>query len=154
MSDVRINTGVMENGRHYYPARVFYNHTDAGGIVYYANYLRIAEEARVAMFDAVRGGRGGNPLEDGDFVVRSAHVEYFKPARFGDDLVIESRVYEVGKAYLMVGQRVMRGGELLVEISTKLVYVNFGVSGRPQRVPEFWREKFKQHERKENEEQE
>ena len=50
MENIKPNLGTLKDKKHYYPIRVFYNHTDAGGIVYFANYLRMTEEARVAMF--------------------------------------------------------------------------------------------------------
>ena len=143
MDDLKPCLGKIENGKHYFPVRIYYNHTDAGGIVYYANYLRIAEEARVAMFD-ILGKQNETSYNDvkvlGDFVVRTAHVEYFKSARFGDDLVIKDSIEEIGKVYIVVKQEIMKGEEVLVEVKTKIVFVSLDNSmiGKPQRIPEFW----------------
>jgi acyl-CoA thioester hydrolase len=141
VADVKFNMGSIEGGRHYFPARVFYNHTDMGGVMYYANYLRIAEEARCAFFAMLR--KGEPAPEGGDFVVRSAHAEYMKPAVFGDELTIETDLEEIGRAYLHIRQKIMRDAELLAEVAIKAAYVEFGRIGRPQRIPAFWLEKFK-----------
>ena len=158
--DLKPCLGKIENGKHYFPVRVYYNHTDAGGIMYYANYFRIAEEARVAMFDTLAADdlKGYNDIKQiGDFVVRSAHAEYYKSARFGDDLIMENSIEEIGKVFIMVNQKIMRGDELLVEVKTKIVFVSLGntsaghslgtdksMSIKPQRIPEFWVKKLEQ----------
>ncbi len=154
--ELKINQGIIENGKHYYPVHIFYNHTDAGGIVYYANYLRIAEEARVSLFDVLGSDdkQGYNDIKEiGDFVVRKAEVEYYNSARFGEDLVIESTIEETGKAYVVVKQIIKRGEETLTEVKTKIVFVGVEcgnhsagcplggggvVKNKPQRIPEFW----------------
>ncbi len=160
MINLKPSLGVIENGKHYFPVRVYYNHTDAGGIMYYANYFRIAEEARVAMFDVLASDdlKGYNDIKSmGDFVVRTAHAEYYKSAHFGEDLIIEDSIEEIGKVFVVVNQKVMRGDELLVEIKTKIVFVSVEcgdhkagcplggggvVVGKPQRIPEFWMKKL------------
>ena len=97
---MKVNLGEIKEGIHYFPVRVYYNHTDAGGIVYFANYLRMTEEARVAMF-SIMGAQDKEAYKElqqtGDFVVRSCNVEYLKSAFLNDDLVIVSKVIEVSK---------------------------------------------------------
>lgn len=157
--DLKLSMGVIEDKKHYYPVRVFYNHTDAGGVVYYANYLRIVEEARVAWFEVLgmvdkEGYEKVN--KEGNFVVRSCNIEYYKSANFGDDLYVESYIEKKDKLYLSIIQKVMRGDELLVEMKIKSVFVGFSCgdsdsssSGfctlvvlKPRRIPEFWNSKF------------
>lgn len=142
MENVKYNLGRIEGGAHWFPARVFYNHTDAGGVMYYANYLRVAEEARCAYL-ALAGGRYRGPAPGGDFVVRSCRVEYLKSAVFGDELVVKTWVPEVGKASMVWEQRVMRGDDLLAEIRIKVAYVDPARLGKPQRIPDFWLDRFK-----------
>lgn len=159
--DIKPCLGKIENGKHYFPVRVYYNHTDAGGIMYYANYFRIAEEARVALFDVMAHDdlKGYNDIKLlGDFVVRTANAEYYKSAHFGEDLVIETSVEELGKAYVVMKQNIMRNDEFLVEVKTKIVFVgvqiksesdccplgNGVVVGKPQRIPDFWKSKLEQ----------
>ena len=136
---MKIDFGAIGGGVHRFPVHVFYNATDVGRVVYYANYLRFAEEARGAMFELLAPNVGGS-VEG--FVVRSCNTDYLKSAVYGDDLVVETSVLEVSKVYIVLRQRVMRGEELLVNMDVKLVYVSFEAMGRPQRLPEFWKEKL------------
>ncbi len=150
MENIKPNLGTLKDKKHYYPIRVFYNHTDAGGIVYFANYLRMTEEARVAMFYLL----GQSDKEEymklqktGDFVVRSCSAEYLKSAMLYDDLVVESYLSELGKSYIVLSQNIYRGEEKLVEVKFKLVFVKICEEGsvhhKPARVPEFWIERLK-----------
>ena len=84
--------------------------------------------------------------------------KYYKSAHFGEDLVIETSVEELGKAYVVMKQNIMRNDELLVEVKTKIVFVgvqiksesdgcplgNGVVVGKPQRIPDFWKSKLEQ----------
>jgi acyl-CoA thioester hydrolase len=128
------NFGAFTGREHHFPAHVFYNHTDAGGIVYYANYLRIAEEARVAMFHLLGEGADG-PAHGADFVVRHAEIDYMKPARYGDDLIVASTFGALGRTSIEIEQKIMRAGDIISIIKTTLVYVGLA-SMKPERVPE------------------
>ena len=146
-SNVKPNLGFFDNGAHYYPVHVFYNHTDAGQIVYFANYLRMTEEARVAMFYLLGNtdAAGYNEIKfTGDFVVRSCQADYFKSAILNDDLVVVSKVSEVGKVHIILTQDIYRDSELLVSVKFKLVFVRVCSCGahKPTRVPEFWLDKI------------
>ena len=93
--DIKPCLGKIENGKHYFPVRVYYNHTDAGGIMYYANYFRIAEEARVALFDVMAHDdlKSYNDIKLlGDFVVRTANAEYYKSAHYEDEITIITEI--------------------------------------------------------------
>ena len=149
MIKMKVNLGEIKEGIHYFPVRVYYNHTDAGGIVYFANYLRMTEEARVAMF-SIMGAQDKEAYKElqqtGDFVVRSCNVEYLKSAFLNDDLVIVSKVIEVSKTYIILSQDIFRNDEKLVEVKFKLVFVKKlpdGIGHRVSRVPEFWLNKIK-----------
>lgn len=94
-----------------WPVRVYWEDTDAGGIVYYANYLRFMERARTEWLRAI--GIDQNALlteEQLMFVVVEAHVSYKVPARYGDELEVVSRVAEWGRASLTFEQDIVRVG--------------------------------------------
>jgi acyl-CoA thioester hydrolase len=119
---------------HRWPIRVYYEDTDAAGIVYYANYLKFAERARTEMMRA-SGASHSEMIATFDtaFAVSRCEVEYLKPARLDDLLNVETRVIEVGAAVIDLDQRVMREGELLADLKIRIACLNR--KGRPQRLP-------------------
>lgn len=147
MLNIKPNLGVFASDSHYYPVHVFYNHTDAGQIVYFANYLRMTEEARVAMFTLLGNSdaKGYAEIKQiGDFVVRSCQADYLKSAVLNDDLTVVSKVSEVGKVHIILSQDIYRDSELLVSVKFKLVFVRLCECGahKPTRVPGFWLNKI------------
>ena len=148
MENIKASIGIIKDKKHYYPVHVFYNHTDAGKIVYFANYLRMTEEARIALFNMLgsRDELGYKSLQSiGDFIVRSCSAEYLKSAVLNDDLVVVSSIKEIGKVHLVLTQDIYRGDEKLVCVEFKLVFVKIMPDGshKPSRVPEFWLDKVK-----------
>ena len=148
MENIKASVGIIKDKKHYYPVHVFYNHTDAGRIVYFANYLRMTEEARVALFNMLgnRDKVGHKALQTiGDFVVRSCNAEYLKSAVLNDDLVVVSSLKEIGKVHLTLTQDIYRDDEKLVSVEFKLVFVKVMPDGshKPSRFPEFWLDKLK-----------
>jgi acyl-CoA thioester hydrolase len=109
---------------HRFPIRVYYEDTDAAGIVYYANYLKFAERARTEMIENF----------DTAFAVSRCEVDYLMPAKLDDLLTVETRVIEVGGAVVWLDQRVQRGGDLLARLNIRIACLNR--KGRPQRLPE------------------
>ena len=126
---------------HLYRLRVYYEDTDAGGIVYHANYLRFAERART---EALR--QAGIPHAllveafNRMFVVRRAEVDYSQPARLDEELVVVTTPIEVGGASLVLRQNVQGlDGASRVVITVRLACVS--VDGtRPARMPPPWRD--------------
>lgn len=121
-------------GEHVFPVRVYYEDTDAAGIVYYVNYLKFAERARTEMLRLL--GREQQRMMDSDgvaFAVKSARVEYFRPARLDDALAVRTGLIEVAGASLKVRQRIFRGSELLADMQIRLAVMDR--SGRPMRLP-------------------
>ena len=120
---------------HRWPIRVYYEDTDAAGIVYYANYLKFAERARTEMMRA-SGSSHSKMMETFDtaFAVSRCEVDYLKPARLDDLLTVETRVLDVGAAIVNLDQRVQREGELLAHLKIRIACLNR--KGRPQRLPE------------------
>jgi len=124
----------MAGRPHVFPVRVYYEDTDAAGIVYYANYLRFAERARTEMMRALGAEHSRMAEEDGVmFAVRRCVADYLRPARLDDLLEVRSRVLAVGGASLDAEQTVARDGETLVRIEIRLACIDR--AGRPARIP-------------------
>jgi acyl-CoA thioester hydrolase len=121
--------------------RVYFEDTDAAGIVYYANYLKFAERARTDMLRDRGISHADMMTRDGlVLVVRRCSIDYLKPARLDDVLTIETDVAKQGGASVDLVQRVLRGAELLVEL--KVLVVCIDRNGRPHRIPEYVRRVF------------
>ena len=119
-----------------WPVRVYYEDTDAGGIVYYANYLRFMERARTEWLRSL--GCEQSDLADRHgvvFVVRSAAIDYLKPARFNDILQVSVELIKVGAGHIDVVQHVTRGAELIAEAAVKVACVGLRTM-RPVRIPQ------------------
>jgi acyl-CoA thioester hydrolase len=126
--------GKIENGVHRFPVRVYYEDTDAAGIVYYANYLKFIERARTEMM-RLHGIEHEKSRQSGGlaFIVRRTEIEYFVPARLDDEVTVETRLKEVGGATIALAQDVWRGDALLVRAAVLIVCVS--AQGRPIRLP-------------------
>jgi len=102
------------SGEFHFPIRVYYEDTDAGGVVYYANYLKFFERARTEWLRSLGFGQTALAESTGCiFIVRGLDMQYRKPARLDDHLVIASRVSRLGKASMDFSQTCLRDGELL-----------------------------------------
>ena len=119
---------------HVYPVRVYYEDTDAGGVVYHSNYLHFAERARTELLRS-RGIDHATLLagEGLAFAVRRCEAEYLKPARLDDVLEIRTRCLKATGASFWLEQLVQRMDETLVNIKLRLICVR--VNGRPGRLP-------------------
>ena len=118
--------------------RVYFEDTDAAGIVYYANYLKFAERARTDMMRDLGVSHAEMMKRDGlVLVVRRCEIDYRKPARLDDLLTVETEMAKLGGASVELLQRVLRDGEVLVEL--KVLVVCVGKDGKPARVPDYVR---------------
>ena len=125
-----------------WPVRVYWEDTDAGGIVFYANYLKFFERARTEWLRDL--GIGQQALRDeigGMFVVSETRVQYHRPARLDDLLLVTAHVQEAGRASLTIEQRALlqpaqANGQplLLCEGTIRIGWVD-AHSLRPQRIP-------------------
>ena len=132
-------TGHVQGGRHVLPLRVYYEDTDSGGLVYYANYLKFAERARTEMLRLAGFDHGAISDRFGlAFVVRDCAVSYRSPARLDDMLEVRSRFLEVGGASLTAEQKICREAMELAHLGVRLACMTGG--GRPSRIPEPLRE--------------
>ncbi len=131
------------------PARIYYEDTDAGGVVYYANYLKFFERCRTEWLRAV-GHQQADLLRDPGiaFVVRSASVDYLKPARLDDLLLVGLEVERLSRAQIFFRQYVRRAdermagaGEDLVRARIHVVCVNSALM-KAAAIPSFLRSKL------------
>ena len=118
-----------------YPIRIYWEDTDAGGIVFYANYLKFFERARTEWLRSL--GVGQQSLRDetgGMFVVSETHIKYHRPAKLDDALRVTARLSEVGRASLTIEQQAFRDNTLLCEGSIRIGWVQ--ADGlKPSRIP-------------------
>ena len=121
--------GSIINGRHVMTVRVYHEDTDFTGIVYHANYLRFMERGRSNHLRLL-GADHRALLEETEaevpgfaFVVRSMTIDYRKPARINDVLTVETEPIEVKGASITLQQRVLRGGEVLVEAKVRVAFI-------------------------------
>lgn len=126
---------------HRFALTVYYEDTDAAGIVYYANYLKFMERARSDMLRVAGIDQRAEIERSGSvYAVADVAIRYRQPARLGDELVVVSTVDAVRAASVVIQQRVMRGTE---EIANARVTVAFLSSDfRPQRQPRDWVERI------------
>ena len=114
--------------------KIYYHDTDAGGVVYYANYLKYLEEARTEFFK--QKGIDICKLSEQDivFAVRRVEVNYRAPARYADTLTVSTRISKIKNASLEFSQSIDRAGKILVEAQTQIVCVNS--SFIPKTIPQ------------------
>lgn len=126
---------------HHFALTVYFEDTDAAGIVYYANYLKFMERARSDMIRAAGVDQVAELNASGSaYAVAEVGIRYVRPARLGDDLVVVSTVEAVRGVSVLIQQRVMRGEELLTDATVTAAFLT--ADGRPQRQPRGWVERF------------
>jgi acyl-CoA thioester hydrolase len=120
----------------HWPVRVYYEDTDAGGVVFYANYLKFFERARTEMLRDMGFEQDQLIAEQNIiFVVRSVQVDYLKPAHFNDFLDISAQITQAKKVSLNFEQEVARGDELLCKGKIRIACLD-AKSMRPKTIPE------------------
>lgn len=123
--------------------RVYYEDTDAGGVVFYANYLKFLERARTEWLRDLGVNQSALAAsEQRLFVVHSLDMSYRKPARLDDLLTIRSRITRLGRASIHFAQRAERNGELLAEGNIQVCCVD-AIHMRPAELPADVRAKLK-----------
>lgn len=114
--------------------RVYYEDTDLAGIVYYANYLKFIERARTEWVEALGVDQVALKARQGIvFAVRRVEADYLRPAKFADELVVETRLQSLGGARIVLEQVVLRGGERL--FASVVTLVCLAEDGHAARIP-------------------
>jgi acyl-CoA thioester hydrolase len=133
--------GGFVGSEHHFALTVYFEDTDAYGIVYYANYLKFMERARSDFIRAVGVDQAAELAASGSaYAVVEVDIRYRKPGRLGDDLQVVSTVDQVRASSVHIQQRVMRGTELLTQ--ARVVAAFLDGEGRPRLQPKDWVEKF------------
>jgi acyl-CoA thioester hydrolase len=118
-----------------WPVRVYWEDTDAGGIVFYANYLKFFERARTEWLRSLGVSQGAlRESEGGIFVVGETSVRYLAPARLDDELLVTAELKSAGRASLIISQQAKRGEILLAEGTIRIGWVD-DQTLRPGRIP-------------------
>ena len=119
---------------HQFRTRVYYEDTDLAGIVYYANYLKFIERARTEWVASLGVDQMALRSAMGIvFAVRRVEADFLRPAKFGDDLVVETVLQTLGGARIVLEQVVLRGGERL--FASVVTLVCLGEDGHAARLP-------------------
>jgi len=131
--------GRIRNGVHIMPIRVYYEDTDAGGVVYHARYVAFCERARSDCLRLV--GIHQSRFDNIAFVVRRMLCEFLKPARLDDLLEVHTRFRDMAGARVEIDQEVMLNGNTLFKAAVTVALVD--ARGRPRRLPEDMAECFR-----------
>ena len=126
----------------YHNVKVYYEDTDAGGVVYYANYLKYLERARTEALSTI--GLSNIQIKEkfgALIIVKSCNIEYKKSAQLEDELKIRSFIKSVTKTSFFMNQIITIGDKTIIEAQVHLVFVN--EKGKPVKVPEIIFDNFK-----------
>ena len=125
-----------------YNLKIYYEDTDSGGVVYYANYLKFFERARS---EAIYSLKLSNKILLNQYgiliIVKSCNIKYIRPAKLEDKLTIKSKVKSITKTSFIMNQVIHREKQLITEADTLLVSVD--QSGKPKKIPEILNKKLK-----------
>jgi len=126
----------------FHKLKVYYEDTDSGGVVYYANYLKFLERARTeALFSIGYSNKKIQDMFNSLIIVKSCNIEYKKSAYLEDDLKVRSFVKSISKTSFFMNQIVTKEEDIIVEAQVHLVFVNN--EGKPVKIPEEIYSKFK-----------
>lgn len=131
---------------HCFPVRVYYEDSDAGGVVYHSNYLKFMERARTEFLRSAGFEQDELDAKLGIlFAVAEANVRFLRPARFNELLQVESRITAVSGVRVSFAQQIRRDrdGELLIDAEVRIASMDR--SGKPKRMPAAITDVFRQH---------
>ena len=126
----------------FHKLKVYYEDTDSGGVVYYANYLKFLERARTeALFSIGYSNKKIQDIFNSLIIVKSCNIEYKKSAYLEDQLKVRSFVKSISKTSFFMNQIITKEEDVIVEAQVHLVFVNN--DGKPVKIPEEIYSKFK-----------
>ena len=126
----------------FHKLRVYYEDTDSGGVVYYANYLKFLERARTEALFSI--GFSNKKIQDkfnSLIIVKSCNIEYRKSAYLEDELTVRSFVKSITKTSFFMNQIITREDDVVIEAQVHLVFIN--KDGKPVKIPDDIYSKFK-----------
>jgi len=119
---------------HKFKTKIYYEDTDSGGVVYYANYLKFIERARTNLIQDLGFSLQSLSKEhDSHFVVKNIHCNYIQSAKLEDELLIETQFLEIKKASFELEQNIYRDNKLIFE--SQVLMVNINSQGQPLKIP-------------------
>ena len=126
----------------FHKLKIYYEDTDSGGVVYYANYLKFLERARTeALFSIGFSNKKVKETFNSLIIVKSCNIEYRKSAFLEDELTVRSFVKSITKTSFFMNQIITKDKEVIVEAQVHLVFVN--TEGKPVKIPDEIYSKFK-----------
>ena len=126
----------------FHKLKVYYEDTDSGGVVYYANYLKFLERARTeALFSIGYSNKKIQDIFNSLIIIKSCNIEYKKSAYLEDELKVRSFVKSISKTSFFMNQIITKEEDIIVEAQVHLVFVNN--EGKPVKIPEEIYSKFK-----------
>ena len=126
----------------FHKLKVYYEDTDSGGVIYYANYLKFLERARTEALFSI--GYSNKKIKDNFkslILVKACNIEYKKSAHLEDELTVRSFVKSITKTSFFMNQIVKKADDIIVEAQVHLVFVN--TDGKPVKIPDEIYSKFK-----------
>ena len=118
-----------------FKTKVYYEDTDAGGVVYYANYLKFIERARTNMIQELGFSlQSLREQHDCHFVVKNINCDYIQSAKLEDDLTVQTKFLNIKNVSFELEQNIFRNNELIFK--SKVIMVNINSSGKPVRMPQ------------------
>ena len=126
----------------FYKLKVYYEDTDSGGVVYYANYLKFLERARTEALYSI--GYSNQKIRDkfeSLIIVKSCNIEYRKPARLEEELLVRSFVKSITKTSFFMNQIITKNKDIIAKAQVHLVFINN--KGKPIKIPDEIYSKFK-----------
>ena len=126
----------------FHKLKVYYEDTDSGGVVYYANYLKFLERARTEALFSI--GYSNKKIKDNFkslIIVKACNIEYKKSAHLEDELTVRSFVKSITKTSFFMNQIITKADDIIVEAQVHLVFVN--IEGKPVKIPDEIYSKFK-----------
>ena len=126
----------------FFKLKVYYEDTDSGGVVYYANYLKFLERARTEALFSI--GYSNTKIKENFnslIIVKSCNIDYKKPAHLEEELIIRSFVKSITKTSFFMNQIITRGDDLIADAQVHLVFVD--QKGKPMKIPNEIYSKFK-----------
>ena len=119
----------------FHKVKVYYEDTDSGGVVYYANYLKFLERARTeALFSIGYSNRKIKDTYGSLIIVKACNIEYKKSANLEDELIVRSFVKSITKTSFFMNQIITKADNIIVEAQVHLVFVN--IDGKPVKIPD------------------
>ena len=118
-----------------FKSKIYYEDTDSGGVVYYANYLKFIERARTNLIQELGFSlKSLSEKYDCHFVVKNIHCNYIQSAKLEDELIIQTKFTEIKKASFKLAQNIFKYDKLIFE--SKVLMVNINSSGKPIKIPD------------------